>query len=153
MTEDKLQHGGVRAGSGRKPGSSNKPKITDSMSKEDIELIVGKALEKAQEGDVNMMRFLLEQYWGNSLRDKMDYLYKSGRRFPASDNLITALVVTIDSKGQIVNVFLKNTSGIRELDEAAIESFNRAGPFPNPPKGMIRKNGTAKIEWGFVVKA
>lgn len=104
-------------------------------------------------GFYNRIRLKLEQYWGNSLRDKMDYLHKSGRRFPASDNLITALIVTIDSKGQIVNVFLKNTSGIRELDEAAIESFNRAGPFPNPPKGMIRKNGTAKIEWGFVVKA
>jgi len=44
------------------------------------------------------------------------------------------------------------TSGIKELDDAAIESFNEAGPFPNPPKGMIR-NGRVTLEWGFVVKS
>ena len=46
---------------------------------------------------------------------------------------------------------LKSTSGVEELDAAAIESFNKAGPFPNPPKEML-ENGRAKIEWGFVVK-
>ena len=58
----------------------------------------------------------------------------------------------IDKMGNITNVFLKSTSSIIELDEAAIESFKQAGPFPNPPKGMI-ENGYAEIEWGFVVKS
>lgn len=94
----------------------------------------------------------LEQHWGSTLRKKADKLFKSGRRLPASENRITSLQIKLDDKGRIVDVFVKGTSGINELDEAAIESFNKAGPFPNPPKGMI-KNGHAQIEWGFVVKS
>jgi len=42
---------------------------------------------------------------------------------------------------------------VKELDDAAIESFNKAGPFPNPPKDLISNSGTAIIKWGFVVKS
>ncbi len=94
----------------------------------------------------------LEQYWGHSLHQKAEKLWKSGRRFPASENRITNLTVTIDHKGTIVDITIRSTSGVRELDEAAVESFNRAGPFPNPPKGMV-KNGFAQIEWGFVIRS
>jgi len=91
----------------------------------------------------------LEQHWGNSLREKAKRL---SRKVISSDgNKITALVVILDSLGRIVKVHLKSTSGVEELDSAAIESFNKAGPFPNPPKEML-ENGKAKIEWGFVVK-
>ncbi|OIQ18244.1 MAG: hypothetical protein BM556_08245 [Bacteriovorax sp. MedPE-SWde] len=92
----------------------------------------------------------LEQHWGKSLKAKMDKLYKKKGRFPASDKHLTSLKVVLDSKGNIVDVFVRSSSGVSELDEAAIESFNKAGPFPNPPTGMIR-NGRASIEWGFAV--
>lgn len=94
----------------------------------------------------------LEQYWGNSIQKKALALWKSGRRFPASKNRITSLEITLDNKGNIVKINIKGSSGVKELDDAAIESFNRAGPFPNPPSGMM-KDGIAKIEWGFVVKS
>ncbi len=94
----------------------------------------------------------LEQYWGNSIQRKAKALWKSGRRIPASENRITSLEILIDGIGNIVKINVKGSSGVRELDDAAIESFNKAGPFPNPPKGMI-KNGLAKIEWGFVIKS
>lgn len=94
----------------------------------------------------------LEQYWGNSIQRKAEALWKSGRRLPASKNRITSLEIILDTKGNIVRINVKGSSGVRELDDAAIESFNRAGPFPNPPSGMM-KNGLAKIEWGFVVKS
>jgi protein TonB len=93
----------------------------------------------------------LEQHWGRTLRKKAEKLFKSGRRMPASENKITSLKVILDDTGNIVDVIVKGTSGVTELDDAAVESFNQAGPFPNPPKGMI-KNGHAQIEWGFVVK-
>lgn len=91
----------------------------------------------------------LEQHWGNSLREKAKRL--SRRNISSNGNKITALVVILDSFGRIINVHLKSTSGVEELDSAAIESFNKAGPFPNPPKEML-EDGKAKIEWGFVVK-
>jgi protein TonB len=92
----------------------------------------------------------LEQHWGKSIREKMNKIYKRNGRFPASDKHLTSLKVVLDNKGNIVDVFVKGSSGVTELDEAAIESFNKAGPFPNPPRGMI-KNGRASIEWGFAV--
>lgn len=94
----------------------------------------------------------LEQFWGRSLYDKAEQMAKAGRRVPASEDLITSLQVTLDQKGEILAVRIIGTSGIKELDDAAIESFNEAGPFPNPPKGLVH-NGKVTLEWGFVVKS
>jgi TonB family protein len=103
-------------------------------------------------GFYHRIRQKLEQFWGNSIREKAKTMYMSGRRIPATENLITSITVDINHKGEIVHVKVIGTSGVRELDEAAVESFNKAGPFPNPPQGML-KNGVATIEWGFVVKS
>ncbi len=94
----------------------------------------------------------LEQFWGRSLYDKAEQMAKTGRRVPASEDLITSLQVTLNQKGEILAVRIIGTSGIKELDDAAIESFNEAGPFPNPPKGLVQ-NGKVTLEWGFVVKS
>ena len=93
----------------------------------------------------------LEQHWGNSLMQKAKEIYKSGKRIKGKGDKLTALLVILDKKGNILQVRLKSTSGVDELDDAAVESFNKAGPFPNPPKEML-KSGKAMIEWGFVVK-
>lgn len=103
-------------------------------------------------GFYNRIRVRLENFWGASVKEKSEELFKSGRRFPASENYITSLIIKIDENGVIRDVKVKSSSGIRELDEAAIQSFNKAGPFPNPPKELV-KNGTATIEWGFVVNS
>ncbi len=103
-------------------------------------------------GFYHRIRQQLEQHWGSSIKDKARNLYRSGRRMPASDNLITSVKVTLDPQGQIVDMQIEGTSGVRELDQAAIESFNKAGPFPNPPKGLL-VGGRATIQWGFVVKS
>ena len=103
-------------------------------------------------GFFNRIKKRLEKYWGLSLRRKAEKLWKTGHRFPARESRMTGLVVTLDDKGNIVDIVLKGTSGIQELDDAAVESFNSAGPFPNPPRGMI-KNGITKFEWGFIIKS
>ena len=93
----------------------------------------------------------LEQHWGKTLREKARSIYQKGGRIPASSLKITSLVISLNRQGEIVGIIVKSTSGVQEFDDAAIESFNKAGPFPNPPMGLL-KNGLAKIEWGFVVK-
>jgi TonB family protein len=103
-------------------------------------------------GFYHRIRQRLEQYWGSTIQSKAKHLYKSGRRIPASENLITAITVTLDVKGNILDIKIDGTSGVKELDQAAIESFNKAGPFPNPPKGLL-VDGRAVIQWGFVVKS
>lgn len=98
------------------------------------------------------IRQKLEQYWGRSIKEKAANLYKNGRRVASDNDMITSLIITLNNQGKIVDVEIKGSSGVKELDEAAVESFNKAGPFPNPPIGMIQE-GKIKIEWGFVVKS
>ena len=102
-------------------------------------------------GFYHRIRQKLEQYWGNTIQEKAKKLYKVGRRLPASENMITAITVVLDKTGSIIDIKVDGTSGVSELDQAAIESFNKAGPFPNPPLGLI-VDGRATIQWGFVVK-
>ena len=92
----------------------------------------------------------LEVYWGYEVRKKIEQLLKERRR-PIKTESITALSIDLDHRGHIVDIRIKSASGVRELDEAAVKSFNKAGPFPNPPEGML-KNGLARIEWDFIVK-
>ncbi len=103
-------------------------------------------------GFVHRIRQKLEQFWGNSIQEKATAIFRSGRRLPASENLVTSLQVTLNEKGEIIGVKVMGASGVKELDDAAVESFNKAGPFPNPPQGLL-VNGKATIEWGFVVKS
>lgn len=102
-------------------------------------------------GFYHRIRQKLEQFWGSTIKDKSKELYKKDRALLGGKNHITSLKVYLDNKGRIIKVNLQGSSGVKELDDAAIESFNRAGPFPNPPQGMLNE-GVAKIEWGFVVK-
>ncbi len=101
-------------------------------------------------GFYNRIREKLEQFWGRNIQDQADKIMKSGRSLASDANHITALEIELNSLGEIVKVDVKSASGIRELDSAAIETFNQAGPFPNPPSKML-KSGRAKIKWSFVV--
>ena len=101
-------------------------------------------------GFFHRIRQKLEQFWGKSIAEKANNIFRSGRSL-ASEDYITSLQITLNAKGEIVNVKILGASGVKELDDAAIESFNQAGPFPNPPQDLL-VNGKAVIEWGFVVK-
>lgn len=103
-------------------------------------------------GFFHRIRQKLEQFWGKSIQEKAQALVRAGRRLPASENLVTSLQITLNAQGEIIGVKILGASGVKELDDAAIESFNQAGPFPNPPKDLL-VNGKAVIQWGFVVKS
>lgn len=141
---------GIKNGVKNKTGLSANNDFVEDVPLGDMTAL--NTVEYKYYGFYHRIKQKLEQYWGNSIQKKAEALWKSGRRLPASKNRITSLQITIDDKGNIVRINVKGSSGVRELDEAAIESFNKAGPFPNPPSGMM-KNGIATIEWGFVVKS
>ena len=102
-------------------------------------------------GFYHRIRQKLEQHWGNNLQEEAQKIFKQGRSIASDNNLITSLTIKLNDKGRIVDILVNSTSGLKELDDAAIRSFNQAGPFPNPPKGMLKTDGKAVIEWGFVV--
>lgn len=141
---------------GLKNGSKNKKGLSQNNDYvEDIKLGDMTRLNTQEfkyYGFYHRIRQKLEQYWEHSLRKKVDAIYRQGRRVASNNEKITSLRIVLDHKGRIVDVRVRASSGVKELDDAAIESFNKAGPFPNPPTGMI-KNGTATLDWGFVVKS
>ena len=145
-----LDKQGVQSGDEKSQGISSTNDYIEHVALGDFTQL--NTVEYKYYGFYHRIRQKLEQFWGKSLKEKAQALYKSGRRLPASDLYTTSLRITMNTKGEIVKVQVQSSSGVRELDEAATESFNQAGPFPNPPAGML-VNGQATIEWGFVVKS
>jgi protein TonB len=103
-------------------------------------------------GFYHRIRQKLEQFWGRSIQETAEGLLRNGRNLAAGEDHITSLRITLSEDGEVLHVEVMGTSGVKELDDAAIESFNQAGPFPNPPKEMV-SGGQVILEWGFVVKS
>lgn len=57
----------------------------------------------------------------------------------------------LDEKGGIKKISRVSASGFDDVDEAAIEAFRKAAPFPNPPKGMMDADGFVRIRWDFIL--
>jgi TonB family protein len=103
-------------------------------------------------GYFERIRQRLDLAWTRALRDQLGKLYRGGRRLASDIDHTTRLLVTLDTGGDIIRVQVIEESGTRDLDDAAIKAFNKAGPFPNPPKGIVDAQGRVEIRWDFVLK-
>lgn len=95
----------------------------------------------------------LNQWWVPAVQQKFAVLMKQGRTVASEESKVTKLIIVLNDRGLLVNVKVLAESGVRELDEAAIEAFRSAAPFPNPPRGMIEPDGTVQIRWDCVVES
>lgn len=100
----------------------------------------------------NRIRKQLSHYWEPKVREKMNVLFQQGRTIASTKDRITKLLIILNPAGTLVNVQVVSDSGVRDLDDAAVEAFRAAAPFPNPPKGIIEGDGTVKIRWDFVLE-
>lgn len=104
-------------------------------------------------GYYNRIKTQLNQWWVPQVQQKFTKMMKQGRTIASEESKITKLVIVLNDVGNLVKVQVLAESGVRDLDEAAIEAFRQAAPFPNPPKGMIESDGTVKIRWDCVVES
>jgi TonB family protein len=95
----------------------------------------------------------LNQWWVPKVKQKFTKMFKQGRTIASEESKITKLTIVLNTSGVLVGVQVMAESGVRDLDDAAIEAFRSAAPFPNPPKGMIETDGTVKIRWDCVVES
>jgi len=65
---------------------------------------------------------------------------------------ITVVNVTLDAAGNLSDIELARSSGSDTVDREAIAAFRSAGPFPNPPKGLIDPNGLMTFPFGFYIQ-
>jgi TonB family protein len=94
---------------------------------------------------------LLRQYWKPNVETKLYHLWAKGQTV-GEEELVTRLLVLLDTEGKIVKISRVGSSGIVDLDQAAIDAFHQAGPFPNPPKGIVEADGFVRINWEFILK-
>jgi hypothetical protein len=59
------------------------------------------------------------------------------------------LGITLDEKGNILEISVIEKSGNDFYDKTTINAFLRASPFNNPPKKLSKK-GKIKFEWSFL---
>jgi protein TonB len=93
----------------------------------------------------------LRMFWEPELKERIQRLYNRGVELPNSD-VITKLEIILNKNGEISKISIVRNSGYIDLDEAAIKAFERASPFPNPPSGMVEKDGTVHLTWSFVLQ-
>lgn len=74
----------------------------------------------------------------------------SGKVYAWKDRY-TLVSVTLRSDGSLVDVFVEQSSGVDFLDREAVSAFERAQPFPNPPRAMLDESGTIRFGFGFHV--
>lgn len=79
------------------------------------------------------------------------------RRDPTGDMFLwkdryTLLTVRLRDDGQLADVWIERSSGVDFLDEEAIAAFQKAQPFPNPPRGLADAQGEIRFTFGFYLE-
>ncbi len=93
----------------------------------------------------------LHAQWEPNVRDKVNIIQRDDRDIASVNNHVTRLLVILDKHGELIDVKVLNKSSNSHLDNAALEAFREAAPFPNPPPGLVDSNGTIRIRWDFVL--
>ena len=101
----------------------------------------------------NRIKAKLRQYWEPKIKEKVERMFRQGRQLASTSDRVTKIVIVLNSGGTLIKVQVLGPSGVEDLDQAAVEAFEAAAPFPNPPKGIVDPDGTIKIRWDFVLEA
>lgn len=101
----------------------------------------------------NRIKDKLRQHWEPKIKEKFERIVRQGRTIASEGDKITKVIIVLDEKGTLIRVQVVSRSGVTDLDDAAVEAFRAAAPFPNPPKGIVEEDGTIKIRWDFVLEA
>jgi protein TonB len=140
---------------GEPPVGSMNPSQTDDYIKDaekGVETLVN-AREFKYFSYYSRIRRQLSQYWEPLVREKFKKIYRMGRA-PAAESRdrTTKLMIVLNSTGNLVKIQVLADSGILDLDDAAIEAFQKAAPFPNPPNGIVEGDGMVRIRWDFILE-
>jgi TonB family protein len=103
-------------------------------------------------GYYQRIRERLDHAWVPILRERVVKYYESGRHLASEMDHATKVLVLLNPKGEITSVRIVSESGTAELDDSAVAAFNQAGPFPNPPRGIVGQNGLIEIPWEFILR-
>ena len=134
--------------------SSESSTTNDNLAKIENDLITRlNTKEYKYYGYYSRIKKQLNQWWVPKVQQKFTKILKQGRTIASDESKITKLVIVLNHTGHLLKVQVLAESGFKDLDDAAIEAFRSAAPFPNPPKGMVDRDGKVKIRWDCVVES
>lgn len=97
-------------------------------------------------GYIQRIRRLVNFYWQQNL-DNLGGSVRLGR-----SSYVTKVNVILDGDGFLEYIEVTRESGSPELDHAVVSAFKIAGPYPNPPEGLIEKDGRVYLpDFDFTV--
>lgn len=74
-----------------------------------------------------------------------------GKMFPARDRT-TTIELVLDPGGAIRFVKIMDSSGLEFLDQEVVRAARAAGPFPNPPPGLIDAAGQIHLALAYTLE-
>lgn len=83
-------------------------------------------------------------YW-----DRISFDYK--KNVLAGKIWSTTLEVWLTSTGEFHSAYIKQSSGYKAFDEAAVFAFKDARFFPNPPRAKVEPDGFVRLRYRFSV--
>jgi len=119
----------------------------DLLQEESGEFLALNTKEYLYAGYLNRIRRLVNFYWQQNL-DNMP----SGVRL-ARPRYTTEVHSILNADGALEFIEVVAASGSDPLDDAVVRAFRLAGPFPNPPEGLVQKDGRVYLpEMDFTVQ-
>lgn len=89
--------------------------------------------------------------WVSLVREYLDQLAARDMEILARQNRVTKLEIMLTPSGEFARSVIHNSSGDRGVDQAAVEAFRRAAPFPNPPSEMVKDDGLIHLYYVFTL--
>ena len=164
--EEQLGEGGEGGqGASRAGPPGGKPILTPSSAFYD-KLTAAPAPDHVEGVDVGDSTFLNTREWKyagffnrvkQAVAENWDPMREARPRDPDGSRYFfkdrtTVLAVTLDDKGSVTAIKVAQGSGLPFLDQSAIEAFERAQPFMNPPQGLADAHGEIRFTFGFHIE-
>ncbi len=90
--------------------------------------------------------------WVSLIRGYMGVMNDSELQRLGTRDRQTMIEITLGPGGEYRGAIVGNSSGVKRLDEFAADAFQMAAPFPNPPRGMVEKDGLIHLNYAFLVR-
>ncbi len=88
--------------------------------------------------------------WGNNIEDVAMFPHMR-EKLRQKLRWITRVELILNKKGDVKDVMVIHSSGSVEMDQAIKDALTTAGPYLNPPTGMIEADGLVHILGEFTV--
>lgn len=69
----------------------------------------------------------------------------------SSGQINVILGVTVNAKGELVDLIVIRNSGMQAYDQEGIRTVRSSSPFSAPPTNLLDKDGTLSMAWNFIV--